>query len=201
MRILLVLTAVVACGGPTDPGAARVFRDNFDPPDTAWALSGQGAKAEGGKLLLSTGVGPTPSATYTLPSPFGPGWDFKVSVGTGAGAPCPTVRISSGDTNRHGWFLHSDPGQGYWGLQVGSGGDWEWVGSEFGAAMGNPTEARLLVNGDRVGVWFDGVQVVDTVVSDAPPNAVDIELGVSRCNIVAGRSEYDWVEIRELERS
>ena len=201
MRKLFVLMVLVACGDPVDPGEARVFRDDFEPPDTAWVFSGQGARSENGMIRVSTGAGRPPSAKYTLPSPFGPGWEFEVNVGTGAGAPCPTVEISTGDSRRHGWFLQIDPGQGYWGLQVGDGADWEFVGSAVGAEMEDPTDARLLVDGESVGLWLDGVRVVDATVEGAAPNAVDITLGVARCNIIAGIAQFDWVELRELDRS
>ena len=200
MRKLLVLIVLAACGEPTDLGDARTFRDDFEPPDTAWTFSGRGARAEDGAILVST-VGNSPSATYTLASPFGPGWDFEVNVGTGGGSPCMNIEISTGHDRRHGWFLQLDPEADYWALQVGDGEGWDRLGGSFGAnEVLDPATARLMVDGDNVDLWLDGVQVLDTAIAEAAPNAVDIDLGVSRCNIVAGVARYDWVQIKELPR-
>lgn len=199
MRKLLALIVLAACGEP-DPGEARTFRDDFNPPDTGWTFNGEGAKAENGAIVVRT-VGRLPSAEYALPSPFGPGWDFKVNAGTGGGEPCMNVEISTGDSRRHGWFLQLDPARNYWSLQVGDGEGWERLGSSIGVdEIEDPATARLTVDGNNVGLWLDEFQVLDTVIEAAAPNAVDINLGVSRCNIVAGVAMYDWVEINELDR-
>ncbi len=198
MRRLLALIVLAACG-ETEPGDARTFRDDFEPPDAGWRFNGEGARAEDGAIVVST-VGRLPSAEYTLPSPFGPGWDFEVNAGSQGGEPCLDVEISTGDTRRHGWFLQLDPARDYWALQVGDGEGWERLGNSIGEGVEDPTTARLMVDGNEVGLWLDGHQVLDTIIEDAAPNAVDINLGVSRCNIVAGVAVYDWVQIKELPR-
>ena len=199
MRRLLALIVLAACG-KTEPGDARTFRDDFEPPAAGWRFNGEGARAESGAILVST-VGRLPSAEYTLPSPFGPGWDFEINVGSQGGEPCLNVEISTGDRRRHGWFLQVDPARNYWGLQVGDGDGWEPLGNSIGRdEIENPTTARLMVNGDMVGLWLGNSQVLETTIEEGAPNAVDINLGVSRCNIVAGVAVYDWVQIKELPR-
>ncbi|MDE2762497.1 MAG: hypothetical protein OXQ94_03515 [Gemmatimonadota bacterium] len=200
MRRLLALIALAACDGTEPLGEARTFRDDFEPPDAGWRFNGEGARDEDGFILVST-VGRLPSAEYTLPSPFGPGWDFEVNAGSQAGEPCLDVEMSTGDSRRHGWFLQLDPARDYWALQVGDGEGWERLASSIGQdAVENPTTARLMVKGDTVGLWLGNSQVLETTIEDGAPNVVDINLGVSRCNLVAGVAMYDWVQIKELPR-
>ena len=201
MRKLLALMVLAACSDPVPPGDAMIFRDNFDSLAPGWTIPESGVRVEDGELRMSTGVGPTPEAEYTLPTPFGPGWDFKVNAGVAAGSPCSAIEISTGHARRHTWALDLDTERDYWGLQVRDGDSWETVGSSIGGdEVSSPITARLLVDGNDVGLWLDDVQVVDAVIQDAAPNAVAIRLAVDRCQIVAGVVAYDWVEIKELQR-
>ena len=201
MRKLLVLMVLAACSDPVPPGDAMIFRDNFDSLAPGWTIPESGVSVKDGELRMSTGVGSTPEAEYTLPTSFGPGWDFRINAGVAAGSPCSSMEISTGHARRHTWALDLDTKRDYWGLQVGDGDGWETVGNSLGENdVLSPATARLLVNGNNVGLWLDDEQVVDTVIQDAAPNAAAIRLGVSRCHVVAGVAAYDWVEIKELER-
>ena len=198
MRILLACVFVAACDDPAPP--ARQFRDNFDSLASAWTVSESGVGVEGGELRLTTVAGAVSEAKYTLPTPpYGPGWDFSVSAGVGAGTACPVVEISTGDSRRHTWALDLDAATDYWDLQVGDGSGWERIGSSSGEGdVANPAIVRLRVEEDRVGLWLNDLRVVDAPVRGAPPNAVDIKLGVERCLPRPGVAVYDWVEIMEL---
>lgn len=202
MRRVLVCIFLAGCGEPTPPGDARSFRDDFDSLASAWTVS-RNVVAEDGKLVLRAGVGAAPEATYTLPSPFGPGWDLEVSSAAVAGSPCSTVEIATGHARRHTWVLELDPdsARSLWSLQVGDKDGWEIVGSAHGGEdVRNPAIARLLVDGGDVDLWLNDKHVVDTAIAESAPNAVSIQLGVSRCKIVGSVGEFDWVEISEIER-
>lgn len=202
MKRTLVCIFLVGCGGPTPPGDAMSFRDEFDSLSSAWTVSEGAVTVDNGHLVLRAGVGPAPEAKYTLPSPYRPGWDLKVSSAGIAGSPCSTIGISTGHSRRHTWVLELDPdtAQSFWGLQVGDGDGWETIGAERGGSdVLNPAIARLRVDGGDVGLWLNDVQVVDTVIEEAAPEALSIELGVSRCRIVGGVGAFDWVEIKELD--
>ena len=202
MRRLIPIVFLAACDTAA-PGDARTFRDNFDSLASQWTITGDSlsVKVEDGRLRLTAALGPRPSVEYTLPTPFGPGWNLKFYAITTVGVPCTILEVSTGDSRRHAWVLELDASRNYWGLQVGDGEGWENVGSSFG---GNDISAegafRLQVNGDDVGFWIDDTQVVDTVVRNAAPKASDISLGASRCNIRPGIVEFDWLEIEELGR-
>ncbi len=200
MRKILVCAFVVGCGEPTPPGDAMRFRDNFDSLASAWEVSDAGVSVEDGKLFMRAGVGAAPEAKYTLPSAFGPGWDFSVNSAVDLGRPCSAVEISTGHDRRHTWALELEPdsARGHWGLQVGNGDGWEILGT--GSDVPDPATARLMVDGGDVGLWLNDEQVVDTMIEGAAPNAVSINLAVSRCRIVGGVGKFDWVEIKELDR-
>ena len=203
MRKILVCILLAGCGDPEPPGDAMRFRDNFDSLASAWTVSERGVAVEDGKLVMRAGVGASPTAKYTLDSPYGPGWEFQVSSRSVAGSPCSSMEISTGHARRHTWALELDPdtARSHWGLQVGDGEGWETIGSVLGGEdVRNPAIAKLRVDGGDVGLWLNDVQVVDTVIAEAAPNAVSIELGVTRCKIVGSVGEFDWVEIRELDR-
>lgn len=199
MRILLACVFVAACGDPAPE--ARVFRDNFDSLASDWAVSESGAGVEGGELRLTAGLGagPGPEAKYELPTPpYGPGWDFNVSAGV-VGSVCSVIEISTGHSRRHTWALDLDAVRDHWDLQVGDGDGWERIGYSSGEGhVAGATVVRLRVEEDRVHLWLNALQVVDAVVQGAAPDAVDIKLGVSRCQFRPGVAVYDWVEIREL---
>ena len=199
MRILLACVFVAACDDPAPPREARTFRDNFDSLAPAWTVSGSGVSVEGGGLRLTNAVGAVPEAKYELPAPpYGPGWDFSVSVGV-VGSACSVIEISTGHSRRHMWALELDAVDDYWDLQVGDGDGWERVGySSREGHVASPANVRLRVEDNRVRLWLNALQVADTTVQGAPRNAVDIKLGVSRCQIRPGVAVYDWVEIREL---
>lgn len=203
MRRLLPLLFLVACGDPTDVGGARVFRDNFDARDTLWTLTGQQVEIAGGMLRMTAGAGVAPLAGYRLPGAFGPGWDFEVRVAAEAGSPCSELTISTGDSRRHTWFLQMDAERNYWGLKVGDGRGWQTIASSLG--RGEVPEAAttklLVTDNNRVGLWIEEDNVLDTVIQGAATKAVNVGLGASRCNIIAGRVVYDWVQLKELEDS
>ncbi len=198
MRRILVCVLVLGCG-ETPPSEAMRFRDDFDSLASAWETS-DGVSVEDGKLVMRAGVGAAPEATYTLPSAFGPGWDFTVNSAADLGRPCSAVEISTGHDRRHTWAfeLEPDTARGQWSLQVGDGDGWETIG--IGGDVPNPVTARLTVDGGDVDFWLNSEQVVDTMIEGAAPNALSINLEVSRCRIVGGVGEFDWVEIRELDR-
>lgn len=200
IRILLACVFVAACDDPAPPREARMFRDNFDSLASAWTVSGSGVSVDGGELRLTTVVGAVPEAKYELPTPpYGPGWDFNVSVGFGGGTACSVIEISTGHSRRHTWALELDAADDYWDLQVGDGDGWERVGySSREGHVASPANVRLRVKDDSVRVWLNSLEVVETLVRGAAPNAVDIKLGASRCQIRPGVVVYDWVEIREL---
>ncbi|MDE2973643.1 MAG: hypothetical protein OXU64_02805 [Gemmatimonadota bacterium] len=199
VRILLACVFVAACGEPDSPRETRIFRDNFDSLASAWTVSASGASVEGGELRLTAGLGAVPEAKYELPTPpYGPGWDFSVSAGI-VGSACSVIEISTGHSRRHTWALDLDAVRDYWDLQVGDGGAWERVGYSSGEGhVAGATVVRLRVEEGRVRLWLNSLQVVDTQVQGAAPDAVEIKLGVSRCQVRPGVAVYDWVEIREL---
>lgn len=200
MRKTLVCIFLAGCSDPVPPGDAMSFRDDFDSLASAWEVSERGVSAEDGKLVMRAGVGAAPEAKYTLPSPYGPGWDFRVSSAVAIGNPCASMEISTGHARRHTWALNLEPdsARGHWDLQVGDGDGWETIG--VGGDVPDPAIARLRVDGGDVGLWLNDEQVVDTVIEQAAPNAVSIQLGVTRCRIVGSVGQFDWVEIEELER-
>ena len=83
--VLAVVGAVfaAACGDDTDPDK-RVFRDDFDSLVSGWELS-EGAEVENGSLFLAAGADGSPNATYTFPTPYGPGWELESSFSLTAG--------------------------------------------------------------------------------------------------------------------
>jgi len=190
---------LVACG-ETEPDPAMVFHDDFETRDTLWVLTGQQVEIDGGMLRMTAGAGEAPSARYPLPDAFGPGWEFDANVATEVGSPCSELTISTSDSRRHTWFLQLDAARSYWGLQVGDGSGWQTIATSLGgSAFPGPTTTRLLVAGNnRVALWINDTNVLDTVIQDAATKADSVALGASRCNITAGRVVYDWVRLKEL---
>ena len=206
---LALLTAggtalAAACGGPT--GASRVFLDNFDSLASAWEVSGNGVSSESGSLRMVAGSGAAPSVTYTLPDPYGPGWEFETTFSNAGGSPCPELVIFTGDERRHAWALDvslqppdtTGTEWGEWGLQVGDGGGWEAVAAAT-EVLPSPVPVKLRVSGDNVTLWVQDSEVAAKTVADAAQEAVGIRLGVRRCKILAGAATFDWVRLSELD--
>lgn len=203
MRKILVCILMAGCGEPDPPSDKMRFRDDFDSLASAWNVSARGVSVEDGKLVMRAGVGASPQAKYTLDSPYGPGWEFQVHSAAIAGSPCATMEISTGHERRHTWALALDPdtARSHWDLQVGDGEGWQAIGNVLGGEdVRNPAIARLRVDWGDVRLWLNDVLVVDTMIADGAPNAVSIELGVTRCKIVGSVGEFDWVEIKEVDR-
>lgn len=191
---------LVACGEPVEPGEALVFHDDFDTRDTLWVLTGEQVEIDGGMLRMTAGAGQPPSARYPLPDAFGPGWEFEANMANEVGSPCSELTVSTTDSRRHAWFLQLDASRNYWGLQVGDGGGWQTIAVSLGGGESSgPTTTRLLVAGNnRVGLWINDTNVLDTIIQGAATKADSVALGASRCNITAGRVVYDWVRLKEL---
>ncbi len=204
--VLAVVGAVlaVACGDDPDP-TERVFRDDFDSLVTGWELS-DGAEVEGGSLNLTAGADGSPEATYTFPTPYGPGWELEAGFGLTAGVVCLAIEVSTGDERRHTWALDVRIYQGIeattfeWILQVGDGSGWELIGASDRMPFVSPMQAKLRVSGDDVTFWWQDLdtEIISKTILEASQEVVSVKLVASRCRIRAGAMAVDWIQVSEL---
>lgn len=197
---------VAACGDDPDP--ARVFRDDFDSLVTGWELS-DGAEIEGGSLHLTAGTDGSPEATYTFPTPYGPGWEFESYFGLTAGIACLAIEVSTGDERRHTWAVDvrihqvlqgmDQAKEVEWSLQVADGDGWEFVGGSARELFVTPMQAKLRVSGDAVTFWWRDAEALSKTVLGASQEVVSVKLEATRCRIRAGAMAIDWIQLSELD--
>lgn len=204
--VLAVVGAVLAgaCGDDPDP-TERVFRDDFDSLISGWELSA-GAEVDGGSLHLTAGADGSPDATYTFPTPYGPGWELESHFSLTAGVVCLAFEVSTGDERRHTWALDIRIYQGIestsveWILQVGDGTGWEFVGASTRLPFQNPMQTKLRVSGDDVTFWWLNLdtEVLSETIFQASQEVVSVKVEASRCRIRAGAMAIDWIQLSEL---
>lgn len=202
--VLAVVGAVfaAACGDDTDPDK-RVFRDDFDSLVSGWELS-EGAEVENGSLFLAAGADGSPNATYTFPTPYGPGWELESSFSLTAGVVCMAIEVSTGDEQQRTWALDVLFFQGFessgleWQLQVWDGTAWQFVGASERLPAVSTIEVKLRVVGDAVTFWWQGAEAVSQTVYQAAQEAVSVKLEVDICRIRPGTMAIDWIQFSEL---
>ena len=192
-----------ACGNGDD--TRRVFRDNFDSLASAWKVSGD-VTVENGSLRLAAGGGGSAVATYTLPTPYGPGWELETSLSLADGLACLGIEVYAGDVRRHTWDLlvgfQQDTMSSFydWKLRVGDGADkWEDLGvSPASQLLAGPVQAKLQVSPETVNVSMQGVQVLAETVLEASQEVVSVTLKASRCRIRPGVVTVDWIQVLDI---
>lgn len=194
-----------ACGNGDPPPDARVFRDNFDSLASGWEVSG-GVSVENGSLRMTAGSGGAPEATYTFPTPYGPGWEVETSLSLAAGLACLGIEIGAGDVRRHTWDLEVGFQQDTvntwfgWQLRVGDGADsWEPLGvAQTNQIVAGPVRAKIRVSREIVNVWMQDFEVLAETVFEASQEVVSVTMKASRCRIRAGAVTVDWIQVSEI---